>query len=335
MDRKTFRSAFDQKLQAFFEIKVETLKPHLYDKTLQEIITYVTSFAQWGKRIRPYNVFLWYHACGWTDTEYVRNLSLSMELIQLFALVHDDIADKGVLRHNIPTYHRHLGHWYNDEYVGLSQAMFMGDLLYTWALENFYQVQHTEAVNNQMRTLLNEVIVWEIIDVHLSNTPLVSDPWIIPIKDKLKSWNYSFTRPMLIWATLAGYEAIQPIEELGESIGISFQMRDDLMDIIEPKPNKTPFSDHQEWNQTYILHHALQHAATVDRDYLIATRGKTLDQQAMKKLLDIFDRTWTIDFAKQEVNTRLDACMKQFDTIFPEKNERTENIKTIIQFLYV
>ena len=46
-------------------------------------------------------------------------------MFQLFLLIHDDITDRGVIRHDISAYHRHLAEIYNEERAGTSQAIIL------------------------------------------------------------------------------------------------------------------------------------------------------------------------------------------------------------------
>jgi geranylgeranyl pyrophosphate synthase len=49
-------------------------------------------------------------------------------------------------------------------------------------------------------------------------------------------------------------------------------MRDDLFDITNAHGDKTPFSDHQEGNQTFLLAHAYERSTHQQQQFLIETR---------------------------------------------------------------
>lgn len=339
MQWSQFRKTFDATLEAFLQEKCKEREAHLYDNTLQQIMTYIHPFSHDGKRIRPYNFYLRYHACGGTDSETALNQSISLELIQLFALIHDDIVDKGTLRHGIPTYHLHCADLYNSEAIGIGQAMLMWDLVYTRALEHFTSYDLAPAVKHQLRLLLKEVLLGEIIDVHMSHTPIVTNPQLIPFKDKLKSGYYTFKRPMLLWATMANAspETCATIDKIGEDLWLAFQMRDDLMDILDPQSNKTSFSDHQEGNQTAILLYALEHATSNQKAFLLQTRGQELTDTDREELKTIFEETGAIEFVKDQVKMLLDNASAKIISLFPdfENNIYVQNILEIVKFLYV
>lgn len=85
-------------------------------------------------------------------------------------------------------------------------------------------------------------------------------------------------------------------------------MRDDLYDIIDAHGNKTPFSDHQEGNQTFLFAYAYAHATPDQQTYFIETRGKTCTEESRKKLLHIYEHTGTIEWATTQINTLLDTA---------------------------
>ena len=81
------------------------------------------------------------------------HISLINELIHVFALIHDDIVDKGETRHHIPCYHKHLATYYQDDYMGVGQAMLVGDLIYAWTIQELVAIENTQA-----RTIIADMI---------------------------------------------------------------------------------------------------------------------------------------------------------------------------------
>ena len=76
-----------------------------------------------GKRFRPIII----HLCGKAkkvDPEVLMNISLAVELLHNFTLVHDDIMDNDFLRHGKKTIH---------EKWDFSTAILAGDGIYTMA----------------------------------------------------------------------------------------------------------------------------------------------------------------------------------------------------------
>lgn len=338
MNRKQFKEQFNILLEQFFQEKLDTLTPSLYNETLQEWLSYVQTFQQWGKRIRPYMVYLLYTTFV-EDTEHVDILPLSMstELIHLFALVHDDIIDQGSVRHNNPTYHKYYEKLYSNSHIWSSQALLVGDLLYTRARENL----HTHTTNTEAKTffarLLEEVIVGQMVDVHLSASPLVDDITPILEKDKQKSWYYTFTRPMMLGGILADVDAqtLDTIQTIGTGIALAFQLRDDLLDVTDPWRNKTCFSDLKEWNQTVILHKTYQAVSAEEKAFILQYRWKDFDTTIEQQIFWLIEQSWAIQETKTLINDYLDEATHNRKQLIDPSQETYHHLLEVIDYLRV
>jgi geranylgeranyl diphosphate synthase type I len=198
-----------------------------------------------GKRIRPYIAYLMYKSSGGTDDQKALQLITSLEIFHSFALVHDDVMDKGATRRGIQTIHEYVKETLEKEnvsgdlsHIGNSQAILVGDLLLAFALEVFDESGF--AKDKLVRTkeyfyrMINDVILGQIIDIDLSvRTDFPKE--MIDKKNKLKSASYTFIRPLQIGASLVKIDgAIEKFcEELGLNLGLAYQMQDDLMDMSE------------------------------------------------------------------------------------------------------
>jgi len=209
-----FKQVFDGKLKAFIERKIEKLHSLYREKNFDMLFDYLHTYIQEGKRFRPYLVYTLYKAYGGKDDEHILDLSLSFELLHLFALVHDDICDKGMRRHSADTYHIHLGKVLTNEHHGSSQALLLGDMLFSWAQEHFHQLNTSAVAKEQFTTEIEEVIYGQMMDVYFSNVEVMYYPMYISLKDRLKSGRYSFMRPMCVGAACAGQENVSEIEIL-------------------------------------------------------------------------------------------------------------------------
>lgn len=144
---------------------------------------------------------------------------------------------------------------------------------------------------------------------------------------------------MVIWYSLPWKTNTDPIKNIGERLGLAFQMRDDLLDIIDGHGDKTSFSDHQEGNQTYLLAHAFETATSEQQAYLLVTRWKPCDEETKQHLLDIYTTTWTIERASNEINNQLSSCSEELT----QRVQKTPGLDTtystylqeIIQFLAI
>jgi octaprenyl-diphosphate synthase len=123
-DRERASGAFFAPLRGHLRLLDEFLAAQTgeFEPAVRELVA--ETFAHAGKRLRPALVFY----AGWTDGEpspaLVRAAAI-VELVHLATLVHDDILDGALVRHNSPTVAaRHGAH----------SAVLLGDALFAQAL---------------------------------------------------------------------------------------------------------------------------------------------------------------------------------------------------------
>jgi len=140
---------------------------------------------------------------------------------------------------------------------------------------------------------------------------------LIDKKNTYKTASYTFVRPMLTWAILAGAdtEVQQQIADLWLHLGLAFQVRDDLMDITWWDKTKSAFSDVQEWQQTYFTHYIFSHGTAAQQDLLQSCLGKKLDEQEIVQLQTLFQDIWAIDRGKQQIDEHLAKAKAVFEQI--------------------
>ena len=110
---------------------------------------------------------------------------------------------------------------------------------------------------------------------------------------------------MLTWAILANASKEQQvlISELGNYMGMTFQMRDDYLDIIGGDKTKSTFSDIQEWQQTYFTNYVFEKWTPEQKELLKSSMGKSLDDQQIKVLQEMFEISWALQFGKDNILT--------------------------------
>jgi len=150
--------------------------------------------------------------------------------------------------------------------------------------------------------MIEEVILWQMIDVDM----MISEPASLSLIDKknmYKTASYTFTRPMLTWAILAGASKEQQalVKELGNYMGLAFQMRDDYFDITFGDKTKSAFSDIQEWQQTYFTNYVFEKWTPTQQELLKSCMGKKLDNEQIKALQTVFEKSGAIEFGKKMI----------------------------------
>lgn len=304
MDIIQFKTSFDPKLKDYIRDKINQSKNLLGGTEIGKYFDYIDTFIfSGGKRIRPYCLWLIYKWFAWKADEDILRFSIVFELLHTMALIHDDIIDEAQKRHNVDTMHTHISNilWEEHKQVAESQAILIGDLM----LARVYELvnspyQFTDSLLQQARqnvhAMIEEVILGQMIDVQMM-AGLSTNKEMIEKKNMYKTASYTFTRPMLTWAILAGAsdKEKEDIIALGNLLWIAFQVRDDLMDITLWDKTKSLFSDIQEWQQTYFTQYIKEHGTEEDKKLLSECMGNTLDDDQILSLQNMFARTKAIE----------------------------------------
>ena len=280
MDFLKFRAWFDERFLQVLHTKVQEFTSLSESVDVASIISYITVLAQDGKRFRP---FLVYSASGIrTQEECDRHFLLfaSVELLHIFALIHDDIMDQADTRHGVVCAHKKFIEPYGDE-VSRSIGILLGDVVFAWAYEclleytkAFPEIQ-TRMIEEYTR-LVREVTHGQLLDV-LSPVMQPLDEQSILTKITLKTARYSFVQPLRVGFILAGDTSVDHIftEDFGLSLGTAFQLQDDLLDSADSAvTGKTRFLDMQSGQQTLLSWYMYHKATPNERNKFIELFGK-------------------------------------------------------------
>jgi octaprenyl-diphosphate synthase len=214
--------------ERFFSSQVDTFEPHL-----RELVRYI--FVNQGKRIRPTLVF----CSGWTDNGRIVPdqvyAAAVVELIHLATLVHDDVLDGAVLRHQLPTV---------SYKFGPNVAVLLGDALLTQALKIASESLSIE-VCRAMASATRRVCAGEIHQTLERGNPRFSvNEYFEVISMKTGEL---FAVSCLLGARVAGHpeEFVDAASRFGLQLGIAYQLFDDLADFCgdEGKIGKTLGTD--------------------------------------------------------------------------------------------
>lgn len=325
-----------QEFTEYFEpIFTETVA-HLIERSiarggsaqLHDQIKYISLLAKKGKRLRPYMIYSSYTLSG--GKEDIQDVLISIELLHLFALIHDDIMDKSDVRHGVSTIHVYSENMYAEQgdgdakNRGVAQAILLGDLVFAWSVEFFNTgIAHTskeiqQKMHTVYATLLEEVIVGQMIDVDISALD-IAPVAMVEQKNILKTAQYTFVRPLLLGAVLA--DAQETIcaryEKIGTLLGIAFQAQDDLLDVYGAHSGKPLCVDVALGQQTLVSAYMAQ-VDTSYRDVFFSVYGKPLKSDDIEKIQDVVERsgvknkiTTCIETAFNDIRTTIQNTSKE------------------------
>ena len=215
-----------------------------------------------GKRLRPaFCHWAYVGAGGDDDSAAVIDIGAAFELLQAFALVHDDVMDGSATRRGARTVHldfgdRHVVEGWRGEprRFGEGVAILVGDLAHVYA-DHFVAGAPDEvaAIWNELRVELNVGQYLDVLGTARGDTDLPRARRIA----RYKSGKYTIERPLHVGAALAGrYDELHTaLSAYGDPLGEAFQLRDDMLGAFgeESVTGKPVGDDLREGKPTPLL----------------------------------------------------------------------------------
>lgn len=126
-------------------------------------------------------------------------------------------------------------------------------------------------------------------------------------KNLYKTARYSFAQPLLAGAQLAGANNDEQalLMRLWEELWIAYQIRDDLLDVLEFEDDKTTFADVQEGQQTYLTYYIFHSWTDTQKSLLQGHMWKHLQADDIVTLKQMFFESGAIDFAKAKMTEHI------------------------------
>ncbi|MCA9486825.1 MAG: polyprenyl synthetase family protein [Candidatus Woesearchaeota archaeon] len=288
------KKELDKRLEKFLIQKEKTLMYSSEKELHNELCTFVLAG---GKRVRGVLCSMCYNCLGGQNKELALNLSLSLELLHAHFLIHDDIMDSAALRRGKPTVHKVFEKKHNNSprasRIGEHLALLIGDIALSYSLEVLFSLDTQTKLSKKLSSLVNEITTktcfGQGIEYNLQFEKENSEKEILEIYYR-KTAAYSFFLPLKLGALLADADenTLQSLEKFSYSLGLLFQIQDDLLDIFgKEKVGKTLFGDLYEKKRTLLLHYALSQSKCVQEIF----EKEELSQTDCLELQSLFVKT--------------------------------------------
>lgn len=234
-------------------------------------------FTVSGKMIRGLLVVL---AAGQSSKQVQSDaikVGSALELMHSGILVHDDIMDRDVLRRNKPTMHTqyaNLSKLINKAesiHYGEGMASCVGIIAYFLAMGEFGKVKTTQTMPRLIELFSSEMGLLglgQMDDLNTSTLSASSEKDCLRIYEQ-KTGRYTFGLPILAGLALAGETGKtleNKVKQLAKSLGIIFQLRDDLLGVFgnQLKTGKSVGGDIRERKKTWLYFRLLKEVSKAD-----------------------------------------------------------------------
>jgi len=287
-----------------------------------------------GKRWRPALFLLLAEALG-GERERIKDFLVILELLHNGSIIVDDIEDSSDYRRGKPSLHK---------IFGTDIAINAGNFLYFLPL-----IAISKNSGNFDDKTINrawDACIQEMIKIHLGQAADIG--WHNGLQDpeKIKEGEYlqmcAYKTGVL--ARLAGRLAViltggdkvleEKLGKLGESIGILFQIQDDILNLKpSEKWGKEIGDDINEGKKTLLVIHTLKEAEDKDRKRLVEILNMhTKDRETIKEAIGIIDKYGSFEYAKEFARNMVKDVWKEVDPLIKGSDVK-EQLKDFVEFL--
>jgi len=313
----------------------KTLDPAL-DVPLSDLAEFV---AGGGKRIRPAYLHWGYVTAG-GDPGGDGSLAgcCAVELLQAFALVHDDVMDGSPTRRGNPTVwarfidrHRQ-GSWQGeDRRFGEAAAILVGDIAMVMADRQLGTASpEVRNVWDKLRTELNMGQYLDVLGTARGNVSAQEARTIM----RNKTAGYTIVRPLQLGAAMAGKpELSKDLAAHGLPLGIAFQLRDDMLGAFgdETKTGKPVGDDLREGKPTVLLALA-RDAATPSQLTELAKVGSDITDHDVATIQQVLVDTGAVAASEAETAKLLAQATDAIDKL-PDVAGSRDALRALADFV--
>lgn len=238
-------------LEAVKKELVKRSKPKYQE--IKWIIDDVTSAS--GKMLRPLMMIL-AAQFGDYDAKKIRQLAVSVEMLHMATLIHDDVIDDAELRRGKPTV--------SSKY-GKDLAVYAGDFLLAKALKSLDPKAHQSEHLEQLASGIEKICESELLQYHSRFKVMSIKNYLRVIAGKTAAL---FAISMYVGASESGCDRKQAkqLGRIGYELGMAFQIIDDTLDFSNDQETvgKSVFNDLKKGYFTLPVIYALQGASHIE-----------------------------------------------------------------------
>lgn len=294
-----------------------------YDK---EIVNKTISEPIWelllrgGKRWRPTLMLLICEALG-GDVRLAKEFVVLPEIIHNGTLIVDDVEDNSDIRRGKPSIHNIYG---IDVAINAGNAMYYLPLL---------SVMKSNLPSNT-KIKIYELYIQEMINLSFGQAMDIG--WHNWLKDNVTEEQYlqmclfktgclsRFSAKLGAILANASEKETEIVGRFAESIGIAFQIQDDILNIApSQKWGKEKGEDITEGKMSLLVIYALNHLDEKRRERLKEILKKhTRNRKEIEEAIDIIISSGAIEYAKVIAKTLVEDGIKELDKILPESRAK-------------
>lgn len=245
-----------------------------------------------GKMMRPILVLLSAKRFG-EITPSVYHAALSLELLHTASLVHDDVVDESAMRRGQSSVNAMLDN---------KAAVLVGDYLLSTSLKHGSLTGNIRVVEliSELGQSLSDGELQQLANI--DSKEISEEQYFHVIEQKTASL---FAACAEVGAMLSGAscDEIAAMRKFGLSLGICFQIRDDVFDYYDAQVGKPTGNDMKEGKLTLpVIHAVLSSDSDTWRELAMKVRSGIATDEEIAHLVDFTKQSGGIDYARNKMD---------------------------------
>ena len=270
-----------------------------FENALNSEVRLINSISKYmmrnkGKNIRPILTILSARLCGKpTDNSY--RAAAMMELMHVATLIHDDVVDEATIRRGRPSINRV---WKNK------LSVLMGDFIFSKALINMIALRDFDALE-QISSTAEKLSAGEILQIEKSITRSMNEEVYFEMINQKTASLIATSCELGAITTTKKEEDRRATYSFGENLGMAFQIKDDLFDLLgnENDTGKNSGGDVKKNMATLPLIFSKNNMSRVQyRGLKKLLDVKRKNRSVISKICDIIQETGGVDHAKKKLD---------------------------------
>ena len=288
---------------------------------LNRIMNYIVHRK--GKQMRPMFVFLTAKMVsngGFHERTY-RGASI-VELIHTATLVHDDVVDDSNMRRGFFSIN---ALWKNKIAVLVGDFLLSKGVLLSVDNEDFDLLK---IISRAVR----EMSEGELLQIEKARRLDITEEVYFDIIRQKTATLIGACTAIGAASVGANQETVDEMWQFGETIGLAFQIKDDLFDYSNEKIGKPTGIDIKEQKMTLPLIYALNNCTEKEKKWLInSVKNFNKDKKRVQEVIDFVKKSGGIEYTVQKMNSYQEKALQMLEK-YPD-SEYKKSLVSMINYV--
>ena len=270
-----------------------------------EVSTYLVNSG--GKRIRPLICILIAKALGYKGNKLTQ-LASSIELLHTATLIHDDVVDESSSRRGKESIHKK---WDN------AHGVLVGDFVYSKAFQLMAGLRNPKIIKI-LADSTNIISEGEVLQLSLKNKAIISEKDYFEIIGRKTAELFKAASQSAAVLSGASNEVVKTAGDFAYSLGIAFQIQDDLLDYFGNKKltGKKIGKDFEEGKITLPLLRTIKLTSNQNKKTILKLISKK-DTSSLSQVIEIIKGSGALKEVQEIYNSYIEDCLSKV-SLFPD-----------------